>query len=363
MKKIIVILLLYLSMIPTLYAVDRNYYFENFSVQDGLSQSTVNAILQDKEGFLWFGTKDGLNRYDGQVFRQYKFNSADPYSLGNNFVTSLYEDVEGNIWVGTDVGLYIYHPDKEVFEHFGKVSQEGTRIERSVSTILGGADRCVWIAVETQGLFCYNLETKILVNHTLEKFQGISTNVKSLAFDNSGTLWIGFYGDGLYYSDDHLSSLRPYISEDGEEIFDNDVIIKMVSGTYNRLYIGSIHGVQELNLTSGKVRKILHVDEEKEDIYCRDLLMVSDDKLWVGTESGVYIYDVQTNQYVHLRSSSDDPYSLSDNAIYSLYKDREEGIWVGSYFGGINYYPKPYTYFEKYYPKQGGGKLAWNARP
>lgn len=122
-------------MIPTLYAVDRNYYFENFSVQDGLSQSTVNAILQDKEGFLWFGTKDGLNRYDGQVFRQYKFNSADPYSLGNNFVTSLYEDVEGNIWVGTDVGLYIYHPDKEVFEHFGKVSQEGTRIERSVSTI------------------------------------------------------------------------------------------------------------------------------------------------------------------------------------------------------------------------------------
>lgn len=357
MKKIIVILLLYLSMIPTLYAVDRNYYFENFSVQDGLSQSTVNAILQDKEGFLWFGTKDGLNRYDGQVFRQYKFDSADPYSLGNNFVTSLYEDVEGNIWVGTDVGLYIYHPDKELFEHFGKVSQEGTRIERSVSTILGGTDGCVWVAVETQGLFCYNLQTQILVNHTLEKFQGISTNVKSLAFDNSGTLWIGFYGDGLYYSDDHLSSLHPYISEDGEEVFDNDVVIKMVSGTYNRLYIGSTHGVQELNLTSGKVREILHVDEGGENIYCRDLLMVSDDKLWVGTESGVYIYDVQTNQYVHLRSSSDDPYSLSDNAIYSLYKDREDGIWVGSYFGGINYYPKPYTYFEKYYPKQGNGNL------
>ena len=81
---------------------------------------------------MWLGTKDGLNRYDGLLFRQYKYNSNDIHSLGNNFVTSLYEDKEGHIWVGTDLGLYIYYPERDQFEHFKLSSKDGVRIERSV---------------------------------------------------------------------------------------------------------------------------------------------------------------------------------------------------------------------------------------
>ena len=95
MKKIIFFVLINLFAVIVccnLQAINQNYYFKNFSVEDGLSQNTVNAILQDREGFMWFGTKDGLNRYDGLLFRQYKYNSNDIHSLGNNFVTSLYED-------------------------------------------------------------------------------------------------------------------------------------------------------------------------------------------------------------------------------------------------------------------------------
>lgn len=104
--------------------------------------------------------------------------------------------------------------------------------------------------------------------------------------------------------------------------------------------------MKELNLTSGKLRDLLLKDENNESIYCRTLLVYTDNELWIGTESGVYIYNLRTEKYTHLRSSEYDPYSLSDNAIYSFCKDREDGIWIGSYFGGVNYYPRSYTYFE-----------------
>ena len=92
----------------TLHAQNNiNYYFKTLDIKDGLSQNTVNAILQDKQGFLWFGTKDGLNRFDGLSFRIFKKEESD---LGNNFITALYEEKEGSIWVGTDAGVFVYDP-------------------------------------------------------------------------------------------------------------------------------------------------------------------------------------------------------------------------------------------------------------
>lgn len=354
-RFIILISILYYLVCPT-YAANQRYYFRNLSIKDGLAQTTVNAIIQDKKGFMWFGTKGGLSRYDGLSFRNFKRDMTDSHSLGNNFVTSLYEDNDGNIWVGTDAGLYIYYSDKEVFAPFDCVSEEGTRIDRTVSAISGDKQGRVWIAVETQGLFCYDSQRKVLYNYMLSEF---SANVNSFTFDNSGTIWVGFYGNGLFYSKDNLKTLHPYLSQkDGSEIFKDDVVMNIVPGAYNCLYISSIRqGVQELNLTSGNLRNLLLQDETGEMVYCRDLLVNSDNELWIGTETGAYIYNLRTDRYVHLHSSQDDPYSLSDNAIYSLCEDREHGIWVGSYFGGVDYYPKSYTYFEKYYPKDGENTL------
>lgn len=331
-------------------SVEEHYYFKNLSIRNGLSQNTVNAILQDRKGFMWLGTKDGLNRYDGLSFRKFKHDAANPRSIGNSFITSLYEDFNGNIWVGTDAGVYIYYPEKEAFEEFDCQSLEKTRIERSVSMIAGDKQGRVWIAVEAQGMFCYDTRQKLLRNYPLSE---ISSNIKCFTFDSGGTLWLGFYGDGLYYSKDNLATVHPYGSpEDGKREFEGGVITKIVQGNYNCLYIGSVkEGVSELNLTSGQVRNLLAIDESGESIFCRDLLPYSDNELWIGTESGIYIYNLRTAQFIHLRASLYDSYSLSDNAIYALYKDREEGLWIGSYFGGVDYYTRQYTYFAKYYPK------------
>ena len=355
MKKALTLLFCFICYQISCHAqvADEHYYFKNLSVQNGLSQNTVNTILQDKQGFMWFGTKDGLNRYDGLSFRKFKHDDRSQRSIGNNFITALYEDEKGNIWVGTDVGLYIYYPEKDFFEHFTELSAENTKIEHTVTAISGDNQGCVWVAVESQGLFCYELEKEKLRNYTLENFSFLTTNVQTFAFDNSGTLWIGCYGDGLFYSKDRLKTLHPYRSPiDNEETYVNDVVISLAKGAYNCLYVGSLKGgVKELNLTSNKLHDLLLADENGESVFCRELLMASDNELWIGAESGLYIYNLRLGKFVHLRSSINDPYSLSDNAIYSLCKDREGGIWIGSYFGGVNYYPRFYTNFEKYYPK------------
>ena len=355
MKKIIITFIsLIIGILSRAQTVNEHYYFKNLSSQNGLSQNTVSAILQDSKGFMWFGTKDGLDRYDGVSFRHFKYDRNNPRSLGNNFVTSLYEDIEGNIWVGTDVGVYIYYPEKDTFRHFVELSDRNTRIERAVAMISGDRQGRIWIASEAQNLFCYDLKEQSLRNYILTEHSLVSTNVKCLTVDNSGTIWIGFYGDGLFYSKDNLKTLHPYLSPvDNEETYNDDVVSKIVLGAYNCLYISSLKGgVKELNLTSGKLRDLLLKDENNEAIYCRTLLVYTDNELWIGTESGVYIYNLRTEKYTHLRSSEYDPYSLSDNAIYSIYRDSENGMWVGSYFGGVNYYPYQWTYFEKFYPRE-----------
>ena len=184
--------------------------------------------------------------------------------------------------------MYIHYPAREIFVPFNLQSKENTQIDRTVSAISGDKEGRVWIAVETQGLFCDEPKKEQLHNYTLNSF---SANVQSVTSDNSGTIWVGFYGSGLFYSKDNLKTLHPYLSpKDGEEIFKDDVIMKIVPGAYNCIYISSIRkGVQELNLTSGNLRSLLLMDETGEMVYSRDLLVNSDNELWIGTESGVYI--------------------------------------------------------------------------
>lgn len=336
-----------------LAAAGEFYYFKHFTVEDGLSQNTVAAILQDKKGFLWFGTKDGLNRYDGLSFRRFKHSGNGRRGLGNNFITALYEDTEGKVWVGTDVGIYIYDPEQDHFRHFTATGTDNVPVTRTVTMIRGDSRGHVWLAVESQGLFCYDPNARRLHHYSFDRFPFISSNVRCFAFDNSGSIWIGFYGGGLYYSEDRLQTLHPcFVPDEKEKIYNDDIVTCILPGSHNRLYIGSVKGgVKELNLTSKKLNDLLLADEKGEPLYCRNLLAPSNTELWIGTETGIYIYNLYTRKYIHLHSQPYDPYSLSDNAIYTLCKDRERGIWAGSYFGGVNYYPYPYTYFEKYYPK------------
>lgn len=330
-------------MLATLPAYAQNavhYYFRTMDIRNGLSQNTVYQILQDRKGFMWFGTKDGLNRYDGLSFRIYKKENS---GLGRNFVTALYEDYEGNIWIGTDGGVFIYNPVSDSFTPFGHKSDKGTVIRDFVTMIGSDGNNNIWISVENQGLFRYNCREKTLLNYLHDS--GLA-NVTRFWL-NGNTCWLALYADNLYRAEAGFDSpLQPFKDADGKEIFKGDIINWQVDGPHNCIYVASLNGLTEINQTTGKARRLLNT-------YVRSLQFRSDDELWVGAESGLYIYNLTKDKVTHLTvPNQDDSYALSDNAIYSLCCDKENGMWIGSYFGGVNYYPYQWTYFEKFYPRE-----------
>ncbi len=346
--------LLFASCLFRLSAADTNgqqYAFRSLDNTKGLSNNSVNAILQDKEGFMWFGTKDGLDRYDGTSFLSF---TKEAGTLGNNYVTALYEDVQGRLWIGTDLGLYVYLPDTERVERFLERSDTGDTIDNTVNSIIGDREGNVWLSVQAQGIFRYSLaDNRLLHRRTDGSGKIMFHGLERMCFDEENVCWIDTHDGNLYTSVDSLATLTPVaLRRDGISFlwgYSN----KIVAGPYGCLYVGTVDGLKEVNLIGGTVRDLLSRDESGESLYVRELTFCSDDELWVGTESGVYVYNLRTGKYTHLRSVSGDPYSISDDAVYAICKDKEGGVWVGTYFGGVNYYPKQYTCFDKFYPRAG----------
>ena len=215
MSRTIITLFFYLCILTALPSYAQNavhYYFKTMDIRNGLSQNTVYQILQDRKGFMWFGTKDGLNRYDGLSYRVYKKENS---GLGKNFITALYEDHEGNIWIGTDGGVFIYNPVLDSFTVFNQTSDKGTVIKDFVTMIGSDEYDNIWISVENQGLFCYNHE-KRLWNYLHDS--GMS-NVARFWL-NESTCWLALYADNLYYTKDNFEEpLQPFKDADGNEIF------------------------------------------------------------------------------------------------------------------------------------------------
>lgn len=321
--------------------IKQQYYFQTYDIRDGLSHNTVNTILQDRMGFMWFGTKDGLNRFDGTTFRVFNKENS---TLRNNYVTRLFEDKEGHIWIGTDAGLFVYNPVLDTFYSIENYSGYKGGITHAITDIKEDAQHNVWFSADYEGLYEFNIHTRRLTCVVKTAASGFkSANIAAFWFERN-TCWIDLYNDNLYYSKDRFKTLRPYKDKDGRMIFQKNVVNQMVQRG-NKSYLCTAAGLFEMDFTRQSFRRLL-------DCYVRTLAFKSDDELWVGTEQGLYICHLSDGQINHLTASNEyDPYALSDNAIYAVYRDKDGGMWIGSYFGGVNYYPYPWSYFEKFYPR------------
>ena len=171
----------------------RSLLFQNDGYPERSFAEHRVSDLQDRKGFMWFGTKDGLNRYDGLSFRVYKKENS---GLGKNFITALYEDCRGNIWIGTDGGVFIYDPVLDFFTAFDEASDSGSVIRDFVTMIGSDEDDNIWISVENQGLFCYRLDEGKLLNRLHDS--GLP-NVTRFWL-NGNTCWLALYADNLYYT-------------------------------------------------------------------------------------------------------------------------------------------------------------------
>ncbi|WDF68316.1 two-component regulator propeller domain-containing protein [Sphingobacterium oryzagri] len=321
----------------------QGYYFNHLGVDEGLSNTAVLCSAQDKNGFLWFGTKDGLNRFDGYNFKQFYSDADSNNGLGSNFIHSLMVDRNNNIWVGTDQGIYIYNPYLDLFSTFKRETKgEILQIEED-------HQGNVWFISNNQ-LFCFYPVTGQLVQHTRVEQQVVS----AFAFDAGGDVWIG--------SSQHIKNLRTNISYVLPTKHNAPQWIeKIYLDDQQHFWIGSSkHGVYELDLMSGKiVHRIASMAGHS--LFVRDIQQADAAHFWIGTESGLIVYNRKTGRHDDLQHEVDHPWSLSDNAVYSICKDQQGGLWIGTFFGGLNYYHKQHNSFEKIFPRFSASSIQGHA--
>ena len=355
MKKVIEIftLLIFLTII-TYKAEARNSgnYFKHITIENGLSQNTVLSILQDKNGFMWFGTKDGLNRYDGNSIKVFKKNNL-PFSLGNNTIWSLMESRDRTIWIGTDRGIYIYNPANETFQLFDLTSDSGQKIEVPILDIKMDKKGNIWIAADR--LYCYSPQkNKLYDMYTQHDIEVLYPRCWSIYIDDDNQVWVCMHGLGIRkYKSTNKAQHEDFLKTTNGNAISKTLFSRLMSYENNYLIAGTINGgVRFINKITAETTPFFPDQKEFSDLFVRDLAFIDKD-LWIGTESGLYIMNPETKKTEHFSQNINDKFSLSDNAIYSMYKDREGGIWIGTYFGGVNYISKQNSYFEKYYPVSG----------
>ena len=309
--------------------LERQYAFRTLNVNDGLTHNTVLAILQDRTGFMWFGTKDGLNRYDGTEIRVVPVDDAIP---GNNYVTSLCEDCSGRIWIGTDAGVCMYDPQTEHARRFLMRSDDGSRISGGISRIVLAPDSTIWICGGSRGFFRYDPSREQLTHIAGDQTGRRRYTARNICFTNRGAACLALDDGNLYLSDDGLQSVSPVFAEGGAEAFRDVFVNRLVPGAFNRIYVCSSRGLFEVDLA---VRSFRRIGLPSSNGYVRDLQVAGPNEIWVATESCLEIFDGNMQPAASLRADQDLNNSLQSN--YCLHKDREGGMWVGTYFAGVSY--------------------------
>ncbi|MWB94157.1 response regulator [Flavobacterium sp. GA093] len=324
----------------------QEYYFKHFQVEEGLSNNTVITSIQDADGFMWFGTKDGLNRFDGYRFKTYRSNTDPIHSLGSNYIQSLHE-YKGTIWVGTDKGLYHYDKKRDQFTILNEA------INDRINDINHDKKGNIWF-ISGNILYKYATAKKETTTFNPNKYF-IATSITK---DAKGEIWASSLNKLYHYSEESQSfenlTLNPPANKTNFRI---TIIYALDQKT---ILIGTQdHGV----LVYNKVTKQTSTLEFtiKEPVFIRQFKKKGNEELWIASESGVYVYNLKTKNSINLKKNYNDPYAISDNAAYSITIDKENGIWIGTYFGGINYHQKQYTQVKKYFPQKNQNSISGSA--
>ncbi|TVZ54959.1 signal transduction histidine kinase [Lutibacter sp. Hel_I_33_5] len=324
--------------------------FKHLSSKDGLSQRSVIDIYQDKKGYIWFGTRDGLNKYDGYNFVIYRHNSEDSESLSHNWITTIHEDTYGNLWVGTKDGLNKYNPQKNNFKRY-----KHHLTKNSIS------DNDIWDLAEIEEgklLIATNngineLEVK---KDSISNFNVFPQNSNSLLSDTrtrsftiiNNKLWISTVrGIDLFNLNDKTYSHYSYPV--GVSINDHiNNFPTLYVDQHENIWLGYEKGLSILDKS-----KNIFVDfkyKSKKEITSA-VRSISEDyfgNLWIGTYSGLYIYNQIENTFNHILHNENDPKSLSQNSIYKIFKDSRGDMWIGTWAGGVNYFDKSFNVFKQF---------------
>jgi ligand-binding sensor domain-containing protein/signal transduction histidine kinase len=325
------------------------YFFRNYQVENGLSNNTVYCSLQDKKGFLWFGTKDGLNRFDGYHFKVFNVTENEHKLLNTNYTNCLMTDNDV-LWIGCRKGIYTYNYDKEKLKSFSDTLEEINGLQ------VDGRNN-IWI-ISKDVLYRYNFDTKKTKKFPNDKF----FSATSLCRDAQNQIWVSTADGFIKKYDEKTEQFTSYNVFAHSPFATSNFIPKIYATDNNIIYIGtSSQGLKEFDVKTSTYKDVLTHNPDKSSIHVRDILRYSKNEYWFATESGIFILNTITKKFTNLKKKFLDPFSLDDNAVYTLCMDNEGGVWAGTYFGGINYYSKNNGVFHKYFPDNSKKSISGNA--
>ena len=339
-KPILLSILLWIFIYPLHAQTTAPISFVHIGLDEGLSQSTVFDIAQDKYDNMWFATYNGLNKYDGYTFTVYQHNEKDPQSLGCDIVRSLKTDDQSRIWVGTYEGLSLYDNDKEYFQTF-QYKKEGKNMP--VNKI---------VIVNEELLLIYTDEELILFNTCTQSFSKSQLNpdlftITPTSVNRQGDyIYIGSR-EGLFsysVSQNTVTSIAP-------EALKGKHISAVLQQSPTLLWVGTEgNGLFLVNPLNGEAKQYTATPGSAHPIssdYIRVLSLDTQNRLWVGTINSLNIYQKESDSFSIYKSNPLRKGSLSQTSIRSIFTDSQGGVWLGTFFGGLNYYHPLKNRFQK----------------
>lgn len=325
-----------------LQAQENNLIFKHITLDDGLSHSKVNCIFQDNQGFMWFGTNNGLNKYDGIKITVYQWDVNDTTTISADLIRDIIQDRKNRMWICTEAGgLNMYDRDKDQFISYTSDSSSAIRItDNDINSIAEDHDGNLWLGTMAE-ITLLNLEKQITKTWLI--YPDNETNsywnlVNDICIDSDNVLWIGTFGGGLtsFNLRTHTFEHFRHNSEDPNSLSDNDVRT-IYEDAIGNLWIGTYEGGLNLFDKTSKQFTSFYPDENNpESKTIRVILDDGDGNLWLGTRNGLYNFNPMTHQFIHYYNDSHNPYSLCQNIILTLLNDSKGDLWVGTR-GGISY--------------------------
>jgi len=358
-KSICAILVLQFA---TFQVSSQELKFKHLTIENGLSQSSINCILQDKRKFMWFGTQDGLNCFDGYTFIVYRNEPGDSSSISGNYILSLFEDSYGRFWIGTNSGLNLFHPEKNSFEHFKYDPENPNSLANDIVLSINEADdKSLWIGTRGGGLSNFDYKSK-----KFKHFVSDAKNRKTLSNNNvsviypgrENELWVGTLGGGLNLFNVKSGEFEQFKNDDTKKnSLSNNFIYSIVKDFKGRIWVGTGNGLNRYSYTDKMFEIFRNNQKDSSSISSNYILSLYENpksKLWIGTfDGGLNYFDEKTGTFQVFKNDKQNQYSLSNNGVRSIYEDQSGRLWIGTSSLGLNYYETKNKPFEIYINESG----------
>ncbi|MCO7187863.1 MULTISPECIES: hybrid sensor histidine kinase/response regulator transcription factor [unclassified Pseudoalteromonas] len=311
--------------------------FSHIDRKQGLSHPHINAIVKDAQGFMWFATEDGLNRYDGYEIKVYRYKAGDPNSVNDNHITTLLLDSRGRLWVGTLRGVSRYIPGQDNFIRYPSIYNTAAR----VFSLYENTQKEVLVGTNGDGIMRAVDDTLSLESPRELDFMQIKSRKIKVLSEFERTYVVGT-DDGLFVIEPDQKVLKDYhfSYSGGDDLFSNDIYAIHKKGPYE-LLIGSGDGLHVLNLQTQQyytVSKVMLDGSQTSHKVIRTIADMGKGILWLGTDDGIRVTDREITQSSSVRSNQEDPRSLNANSVTSVFKDDTGLVWIGTKNSGINLY-------------------------